>query len=140
MIKRSATAIWEGSIKEGKGSLTTQSGTLERAAYTFVSRFDNADGTNPEELIAAAHAGCFSMMLSNLLGEARLAAKRIETRAEVTLDSANGRIVASHLFLKAQVPGVDKDKFAAIAKNAERNCPVSRLLNADIKLDYELTQ
>lgn len=137
MLKRSATAIWEGTIKDGKGSLTTQSGTLERASYSFVSRFENADGTNPEELIAAAHAGCFSMMLSNLLAEAGLTAKRIETRAEVTLDPARGAIASSNLFLKAVVPGASEQQFAEIARNAEKNCPVSKLLNAEIKLEYE---
>lgn len=137
-MKRSATAIWQGNIKEGKGTLTSQSSILDNTPYSFVSRFENGNGTNPEELIAAAHAGCFSMMLSNLLTQAKLTATKIETRAEVTLDPSTGTITSSNLFLKAEVPNVTKEQFAEIAKNAEKNCPVSKLLKADISLSYEL--
>lgn len=138
MIKRFADAVWEGNIKTGKGSVTTQSKILDTTPYTFASRFENGKGTNPEELIAAAHAGCFSMMLTNLLTEANFTATKIESRADVTLDPSKGSIVSSHLTLKAQVPGISKEQFAEIAKNAEQNCPISKLLKADISLDYEL--
>lgn len=141
-MKRSATAIWEGSLKTGKGSTTTDSKTLNNTPYSFVSRFERGGkpGTNPEELIAAAHADCYSMMLSNLLGEAHLTAQRIETRAEVTLDADTGTITDSHLFLKAKIPNATNEQFAKIAKTAEKICPVSKLLKANITLDYELIE
>lgn len=138
MIKRYADALWQGNIKDGKGTLSSQSKTLNNTPYSFVSRFETGTGSNPEELIAAAHAGCFSMMLTNLLGESKFTATRIETRAEVTLDPSQGKIVSSHLFLKAQVPGISEAQFSEIAKNAELNCPISKLLDADIHLTYEL--
>ena len=141
-MKRSATAIWEGSLKTGKGSTTTDSKTLNNTPYSFVSRFEREGkpGTNPEELIAAAHADCYSMMLSNLLGEAHLKAQRIETRAEVTLDADTGTITDSHLFLKAKIPNATNEQFAKIAKTAEKICPVSKLLKANITLNYELIE
>lgn len=139
MIKRYADALWLGNIKDGKGALTSQSKILNDTPYSFVSRFETGTGSNPEELIAAAHAGCFSMMLTNLLTEAKFTATRIETRAEVTLDPSQGKIVSSHLYLKAQVPNISKEQFAEIAKNAEQNCPISKLLNTNISLSYELS-
>lgn len=135
-MKRNATAVWQGSIKEGHGKLTTQSHTLNNTAYSFASRFENGTGTNPEELIAAAHAGCFSMMLTSQLTKAGFTAEKIETQAEITLD--NGTITTSALTLKAKVPGIDKAQFAELAKNAEQNCPISKLFKAQITLHFEL--
>lgn len=140
-MKRTAISTWEGSIKEGKGTTSTESKILDKTPFSFGSRFthDGDKATNPEELIAAAHASCFSMMLSNLLGQANLTAKHIETKAEVTLDTNTGTVTSSHLFLKANVPHATKEQFAEIAKNAETNCPISKLFKAEIKLEYELT-
>jgi len=140
-MKRTATSTWEGSLKEGKGSTTTESKVINNAPFSFGSRFTNEGdkATNPEELIAAAHASCFSMMLSSLLGSANLTAKHIETRAEVTLDTSTGTVTSCHLFLKANVPNATAEQFAEIAKNAEQNCPISKLFKAEIKLQYELT-
>lgn len=136
MIKRTATAHWQGSIKESKGTLSTQSQILNQTPYSFLSRFGDAPNTNPEELLAAAHAGCFSMMLSNLLTQENFTVESIETRAEVILD--DGAITSSHLTLKAKVPGITKEKFREIANAAEQNCPVSKLFKADIQMTFEL--
>lgn len=135
-MKRTATAVWNGSGKEGKGHLSTQSGTLDKTQYSFSSRFESGVGTNPEELIAAAHAGCFTMKLTFDLGAAGFTADTLETSAEVTLD--NGSITSSKLTLKAKVPGISKEKFDEVAAGAKANCPVSKVLNADISLDATL--
>jgi osmotically inducible protein OsmC len=135
-MKRTATAVWNGSGKEGKGNLTTQSTTLNKTQYSFSSRFESGVGTNPEELIAAAHAGCFTMKLSFDLGAAGFTPDSLETTAEVTLD--NGTITTSKLTLKAKVPGISKEKFDEVAAGAKANCPVSKVLNAEISLDATL--
>jgi lipoyl-dependent peroxiredoxin len=131
------SAVWQGGIKDGKGAISTKSGALKDYPYGFGSRFEGKPGTNPEELIGAAHAGCFTMALSLILGEAKLTAERMETTAEVTLEKvADGfAITAVHLILKAKVPGVDKAKFEELAGMAKAGCPVSKLLNAKITLD-----
>ena len=132
-MSRHATAIWQGSGKEGKGNLTTQSTVLEKVQYSYKSRFEEGPGTNPEELIAAAHAGCFTMKLSFVLGEAGFTADEIETKCDITL--ADGAITKSHLTVKAKIPGIDKTKFDECAENAKTNCPVSKLLNTDISME-----
>jgi osmotically inducible protein OsmC len=135
-MARHATAVWQGTGKEGKGNLTTQSGTLNNTQYSFSSRFEEGAGTNPEELIAAAHAGCFTMKLSFLLVAAGFTADKLETKCEITLD--NGAITKSHLILKASIPGISKEKFDECAADAKANCPVSKLLNTDISLESTL--
>ena len=139
MIKK-AWAVWQGSIKEGGGTISTETGVLKEAPYGFKSRFENGKGTNPEELIGAAHAGCFSMALSLMLGEAGLVPERIETHAAVTLEKAGEgfAITASHLTVTARIPGADDTRFLAIAEKAKAGCPVSKLLNARITLDATL--
>ncbi len=127
---RNATAVWNGSGKEGTGNVTTQSGVLNQSQYSFNTRFADGIGTNPEELIAAAHAGCFTMKLSFVLGEAGFTPDRLETKCDITLD--NGSITTSHLSVKGSVPGISKEKFEECVKNAEENCPVSKLLKAAI--------
>jgi osmotically inducible protein OsmC len=140
MIKK-AWAVWKGSIKEGGGTISTETGVLNEAPYGFKARFENGKGTNPEELIGAAHAGCFSMALSLMLGEAGLTAERIETHAAITLDKVEGgfAITASHLTVSATIPGADAAKFRQIAEQAKAGCPVSKLLNAKITMDATLT-
>ncbi len=135
-MKRTATAIWNGSGKEGKGNLTTQSTTLNKTQYSFKSRFEDGVGTNPEELIAAAHAGCFAMKLSFDLGAAGFTPDSLEATAEVTLD--NGTITTSNITLKAKVPGISQEKFDEVAAGAKANCPVSKVLNASISLNATL--
>lgn len=135
-MKRNATAVWNGSGKEGNGNLTTQSNTLNATQYSFNSRFAEGTGTNPEELIAAAHAGCFSMKLSFVLGAAGFTPDRIETRCYITLD--NGAITTSELTLTASVPGITQEQFMDCANDAKANCPVSKLLNCDITLNATL--
>ncbi len=137
-MKRHATAIWKGSIKEGTGNLTTQSTVLNETQYSFGSRFAEGKGTNPEELLAAAHAGCFAMKLSASLGEAGFTADKLEAKAQVNLDVASGKIDKSHITLTAKVPGISKEKFDACVKDAEENCPVSQVLNAEITVDATL--
>ncbi|MEP6683219.1 MAG: OsmC family protein [Parafilimonas sp.] len=137
-MKRHATAIWNGSGKEGKGTLSTQSGVLKETQYSFSSRFENGIGTNPEELLAAAHSGCFTMKLSFVLGEAGFTAEKLETTSNVTLD--NGVITESHLVVKGKVPGITKEKFEACVKDAEANCPVSKVLNAKITSEATLEE
>src|SRR3954470_9240109 len=129
-MKRKATAVWNGSGKDGKGNLTTQSTTLNKTQYSFNSRFAEGQGTNPEELIAAAHAGCFTMKLSFVLGEAGFTPDSLETKCAITLD--NGSITQSHLTVKGKVPGISKEKFQEAVKNAEENCPISKLLKTEI--------
>ena len=135
-IKRNATAFWNGSGKEGKGTVTTQSTVLNQSQYSYNTRFEDGVGTNPEELIAAAHAGCFSMKLSFVLGAAGLTPDAIETKCEITLD--NGAITNSHLILNAKVAGITKEKFEECANEAKANCPISKLLNTDITLSATL--
>ena len=140
-MKRTATAIWNGSLKEGNGTLTAPGGALKSTPYSFNSRFASGDGTNPEELIAAAHSGCFAMALSAALGEAGFKPERLEVTAEVSLDNVppgGWTVTASHLNLTAKVPGIDAAKFDEIAGNAKAGCPISRLLNATITLTSKL--
>jgi osmotically inducible protein OsmC len=135
-MKRSATAIWKGTGKEGSGTLGTQSGILKNTPYNFVSRFGDGPQTNPEELIAAAHAGCFAMKLSFVLVEAGFTAEELNTSCTVSLE--DGAIKTSHLVLKAKVPGIDKDKFNAAVVNAKDNCPISKSLTAAVTIEATL--
>ena len=139
-MQRTASAHWSGGLKDGKGTVSTQSGVLSQTQYSFSTRFENGVGTNPEELIAAAHAGCFTMALSAQLGEAGMKADSIDTTATVTLEKTDGgfAITASHLDVKAKIPGADKAKFDQAAQNAEKGCPVSKVLNAKISMKAEL--
>lgn len=139
-MKKTASAVWQGGLKDGKGMLSTESGALKQNPYGFNTRFEDTPGTNPEELIGAAHAGCFSMALSMMLGEAGLTAERIDTTAEVTLDKQDDgfAITAVHLILKAKVPGASQEQFTEIANKAKAGCPVSKVLNAQISLDATL--
>jgi osmotically inducible protein OsmC len=135
-MKRSASAVWDGEFKSGKGRVSTESGVLKESQYSFGTRFENGPGTNPEELIAAAHAGCFAMALSAFLGKAGFSPKRISTKANVTLEQVNGNwtITTIDLDLEAQIPGISREKFEEVANDAKANCPVSRVLNAKINL------
>lgn len=141
-MERAAKAIWRGNLKEGHGILETDSQILKGTPYSFRSRFEEGVETNPEELIAAAHAGCFSMALSNELAHANLTAEKIETIAQVSLELVDNqwKITKIHLQLKAEVPGADQAKFLEIAEKAKTNCPVSKLMNAEITLDAELQE
>lgn len=134
------SAVWSGGLKDGKGAISTKSGALKDYPYGFASRFEGKPGTNPEELIGAAHAGCFTMALSLILGEAKLTAEKMETQADVTLTKqADGfAITAVHLTLKAKIPGVDNAAFQELAAKAKAGCPVSKVLNAKITLDAAL--
>ena len=134
-MKRNATAVWNGSGKEGKGTLSSQSGTLKDTQYSFKSRFEEGTGTNPEELIAAAHAGCFTMKLTFVLGEAGFTPDKLETTS--TINFENGVLTESHLTVNGKVPGIDKEKFEAAVKDAEANCPISKVLN--LKITSEAT-
>lgn len=140
MIKKSATAEWSGGLKDGIGNITTQTGVLDHAPYGFKARFENGPGTNPEELIGAAHAGCFTMALSGKLAEAGMTATRLTTTATVMMDkSGDGfTIHAVHLDLTAHIPGADRRAFEEAARKAKEGCPVSKLLNATISLDAKL--
>lgn len=139
-MQRTASAHWSGSLKDGRGTISTQSGVLNQTQYSFSTRFENGVGTNPEELIAAAHAGCFTMALSAQLGEAGMTAESLDTKANVTLEktAAGFTITAIHLETNAKIPGADRAKFEQAAQNAKQGCPVSRLLNANITLDAKL--
>ena len=139
MIKK-ASAVWKGTLKEGGGVISTETGVLKETPYGFKSRFEDGKGTNPEELIAAAHAGCFSMALSLILGEAGFTAERIETHAAVTIEKvAEGfEITTSHLDLVAKIPGIDQAKFDELANKAKAGCPVSKVLNAKITMNARL--
>jgi len=139
-MKTYGSASWNGGLKDGTGSISTRSGALQAYPCGFASRFEGKPGTNPEELIGAAHAGCFTMALSLILGEAQLTADQMDTKAEVTLEKlADGfAITAVHLTLRARVPGADQAKFAELAAKAKAGCPVSKLLNAKITLDAAL--
>lgn len=139
-MKRSASAHWSGGIKDGQGTMSTETGALREATYGFKSRFEDGPGTNPEELLGAAHAGCYSMALSLGLGEAGLIADSIDTKAEVSLDKDGDgfTISAVHLTCEAKVPGADKAAFARIAEATRQGCPVSKVLKANITLDARL--
>jgi lipoyl-dependent peroxiredoxin len=139
-IKRHGSAAWQGGIKDGKGTISTESGALNAYPYGFASRFEGQRGSNPEELIGAAHASCFTMALSLILGEAKLIAEQLDTRAEVTLEQVEGgyAITAVHLTLTARIPGADQATFEKLAGMAKAGCPVSKLLKADITLTATL--
>ena len=135
-MKRRATAVWQGGGKDGKGHLTTQSNVLNKTQYSYVSRFEEGIGTNPEELVAAAHAGCFTMKLSFNLGAAGFTPDQLETRCEINFE--NGVLTESHLILTATVKGIDQAKFAELVADAEANCPISKVLNTKIYVDFTL--
>ncbi len=139
-MKRKASAVWKGGLKDGKGTISTDSGVLSDTQYSFSTRFEQGVGTNPEELIAAAHAGCFSMALSAQLGDAGMTAESIRTTANVTLDKTEGgfTITAVHLEVTAKIPGADPQAFETAANNAKAGCPVSKVLNARITMDAKL--
>ena len=140
MLKRKASAVWNGNLKEGKGRISTASGVLKDTQYSFSTRFEEGKGTNPEELIAAAHAGCFSMALSAQLESAGKKAESIQTEAVVTLDKTDAgfTITAVHLKVRAKVPGAAPPDFQTAAENAKKGCPVSRVLNAQITMEAKL--
>ncbi len=135
-MKRSATAVWQGSGKDGKGNLTTQSSVLNETQYSFGSRFENGIGTNPEELVAAAHAGCFSMKLSFVLGDSGFTPEELETTCVVTIE--DGSVTSSRLKLSAKIDGIDEKLFQESVKDAELNCPISKLLDTEISVDASL--
>ena len=136
-MKRKASAVWRGDLKSGKGSISTESGVLKETQYSFSTRFENGVGTNPEELIAAAHAGCFSMAFSAELGKAGITPASIHTTATIALEKTDAgfTVTESHLDMTAKIPGADKDKVLVIANTAKAGCPISRLLNAKVTLD-----
>jgi osmotically inducible protein OsmC len=139
-MQRKASAVWQGNLKGGKGTISTASGVLSNTQYSFSTRFEEGIGTNPEELIAAAHASCFSMALSAQLGEGGLTADRIDTTATVSLEknAAGWEVTASHLDVRAKVPNASQDDFEKAANNAKAGCPISRLLNAKITMKASL--
>lgn len=139
-MKRTGSAVWSGGLKDGKGSVSTESGVLDAVPYSFAKRFGDEKGTNPEELIGAAHASCFSMALSNILGEAGMKADEIATSAAVTVEPADGgfAITAVHLTVKAKIPGASSADFEEAANKAKAGCPVSKVLNAKITMDASL--
>ena len=139
-MKRKASAVWRGGLKDGKGTISTDSRVLSDTQYSFSTRFEEGKGTNPEELIAAAHAGCFSMALSGQLGTAGLTAESINTTASVTLEKTDAgfTITAVHLDVTAKIPGAEQQAFETAAKNAKAGCPISRLLNAQITMEARL--
>ena len=138
IMKRNGTAIWKGSLKEGKGTISTQSGILDKTQYSFKTRFEDGKGTNPEELIGAAHSGCFTMQLSANLTEEGFEPDELETKSEITFE--DGAVKKSHLILKAKVKGIEKEQFEKIANDAKENCPISKLLDTEITLESELIQ
>jgi osmotically inducible protein OsmC len=139
-MKRSGSAVWKGGLKDGKGTVSTESGVLSGTPYDFSKRFENEKGTNPEELMAAAHAACFSMALSLFLGDAGMTAESIETKATVSLDQVEGgfAITSSHLQTTVKIPKADKAAFLKAAEGAKAGCPISKLLNATITMDAKL--
>ncbi len=139
-MKRKASAAWQGGLKDGKGTISTDSGVLAETQYSFSTRFEDGIGTNPEELIAAAHAGCFSMALSGQLGSAGMTAESINTTATVTLEKteAGFTITKVHLDVTARIPGAEQAAFETAANNAKAGCPISRLLKAEITMDAKL--
>lgn len=140
MATTNGSAVWQGGIKDGRGAISTKSGALKDVPYGFASRFEGKPGSNPEELIGAAHSSCFIMALSLMLGEAKLTAERLECRADITLEQVDGgfSITKSHLTLKAKIPGADQAKFEELTNKAKAGCPVSKLLKAEITLDATL--
>lgn len=139
-MKRKASAEWKGGLKDGKGTISTDSGVLKGTQYSFSTRFEEGAGTNPEELIAAAHAGCFSMALSAQLGNAGMTAESIRTTCTITLEKTDAgfTVTESHLDVTVKIPGGDKAKFETAANNAKAGCPISRLLNAKVSMDAKL--
>ncbi|HET8810800.1 MAG TPA: OsmC family protein [Flavobacteriaceae bacterium] len=137
-MKRTANAVWNGSLKEGNGKISTKSGVLDNTPYSFNTRFGDEKGTNPDELIAAAHAGCFAMALSLILGEAGHTPDSLQVKAEVNMDADKLELTGSHLTLKAKIPGIDKETFMECAEKAKAGCPVSKALNLDISLEASL--
>jgi osmotically inducible protein OsmC len=139
-MKRKASALWQGDLKSGKGKISTDSGVLKETQYSFSTRFENGVGTNPEELIAAAHAGCFAMAFSSELGKAGLKPESIAATATVTLDMlpTGPTVTESHLDVTVKVPGADKNKVLEVANTAKAGCPISRLLNAKVKMDAKV--
>ena len=139
-MKRNASAQWQGSLKEGKGKISTQSGVLSESQYSFGTRFESGKGTNPEELIGAAHAGCYSMALSMILGEEGFTPDRIDTKADVSLEEGDDgfKIASVHLDVTGKVPGADEAAFKKCAEAAKKGCPVSKVLNAEITMDARL--
>ena len=140
-MKRNASAVWQGDLKTGKGTISTQSGVLSSSQYSFSTRFENGIGTNPEELVAAAHAGCFTMALSGQLGQAGIVPDRLETTATVTLEKTDSgfAITESHLEVKAKLPAAaDRAAFEKAAANAEKGCPISKLFNTKITMNAQL--
>ena len=140
MIKKKASAVWKGGLQDGTGSISTETGVLNNAPYGFKSRFEGGKGTNPEELLGAAHAGCFSMALSLMLGQAGLTAEKIETQATITLEKVGEgfSITASHLDVTAKIPGADAAKFQEAAEKAKAGCPLSKVINAKITMNAKL--
>jgi osmotically inducible protein OsmC len=139
-MQRRATAVWQGGLKDGKGTISTESKALEAIPYSFAMRFEGAPGTNPEELLGAAHAGCFTMALSGRLGEAGIQPERIETKATITFEKLETgfTITRSHLDVAVRAPGADRAKFEAAAQQAKENCPLSKVLKAAISMDARL--
>ncbi|MFO7743831.1 MAG: OsmC family peroxiredoxin [Psychroflexus sp.] len=135
-MKRHATAVWKGSIKDGSGSISSQSGILDKTPYSFKSRFEEGKGTNPEELIAAAHAGCFAMQLSAFLTEEDFEPGSLDAKGEVTLK--DGNITSSHLILEAKIDKIEKEKFDELVEKAKKNCPISKLLDTEISVEATL--
>ncbi len=140
-MKRKGSAVWQGGLKDGHGTVSSESGILSETQYSFSSRFEHGKGTNPEELLAAAHAGCFSMQFSALLSEAKLTADKIETSAAVTVEQVPGGfgITLVHLDVKATIPGADQDTFTTLVNKAKESCPVSKLFNTKITMDAVLS-
>lgn|SRR5699024_299490 len=137
-MKRRATAVWNGTLKEGSGKLTTQSKLLNGSQYSFGARFEEGKGTNPEELLAAAHAGCFAMALSMILGESGYTPESLDATAVVKMDTDKLEITESHIKLKARIPGIEKEKFLECANNAKDNCVITKALNFKVTLDANL--
>ena len=139
-MKRKASAVWQGGLKDGRGTVSTESGVLDKTQYSFSTRFEDGKGTNPEELIAAAHAGCFAMALSGQLGNAGLTAQSLEVTATVTMEKLDAGFTVTEVVLDlvAKIPGAPQDKFDTAANNAKTGCPISRLLNAKITLNARL--
>ena len=135
-MKRNATAVWQGTGKEGKGTVTTQSNVLNNTPHSYKSRFEEGTGTNPEELVAAAHASCFTLKLAFNIDGAGFKAENLETKCVITLE--NGAITSSHLTLNAKIDGITKEKFDELVADAEKNCPISKLLNTEITVDASL--
>lgn len=138
MIKRNASAVWNGSVKEGEGKITTQSNVLNNSKYSFNSRFGEAKNTNPDELLAASHAGCYAMALSLILGQSGFTPDSLEVNTVVTMDADKLEITGSHLTLKAKIPNIDKSQFEECANAAKDNCPISKALSIEITLDATL--